>query len=71
MERGVTKISLDLLAEIASVLNCDMGGFIGGASTGTEQYCLKEIGEEFRLLDEREKRLVSAFIRLLLENRAK
>lgn len=71
VERGVTKISLDLLAEIAAVLNCDVGDFIDGTSTGTEQYYLKEIGEEFKLLNEREKKLVSAFIHMLLENRTK
>lgn len=71
VERGATKISLDLLAEIASVLNCDLSDFLCGASIRTEQYYVKEIGEEFKLLNEKEKKLVRSFIRLLLENRSK
>lgn len=71
VERGATKISLDLLAEIAAVLNCDLSDFLSGASIRTEQYYIKEIGEEFKLLNENEKKLVRAFIKLLLENRVK
>ncbi len=71
VERGVTKISLDLLAEIASELKCDISILISGTAVETESYYLKEIEDDLKQLNERERKLVSSFIKLLLDNREK
>ena len=68
VERGITKISLDLLAAIATILECDISPLVTGSSMG-EGYLETEIGESFRLLNRREKRLTVDFIQLLLKNR--
>lgn len=68
VERGVTKISLDLLAAIANALGCDLSVFVTGASAGTG-YLEAEFGEMFRSLDIRERKLTLGFIRLLIQNR--
>lgn len=68
VERGITKISLDLLAAIATCLNCDIGEFVIGTSMGTETYLLTDIGRAYTELSARERRLVLGFIDLLREN---
>lgn len=70
VERGATKISLDLLAAVSDCLECDLAGLISGVSVHSEYYLSEETEKDFRLLTQKERRLVRAFIRLLLENRA-
>ena len=69
VERGITKISLDLLASIAAILECDLSTLVTGTATETKEYLATEIGTEFSKLTRRERRLVLEFVRLLIENR--
>lgn len=58
VERGITKISLETLAEICSVLNGDMAYLVTGSATGQNEYLKDEISKKFSLLSERDKRLI-------------
>ena len=69
VERGITKISLDLLAAIADILNCDIALLVTGTSLNDGQYLASETAKNFKLLNNSERRLVDGFINLLLENR--
>ena len=39
VERGITKISLDLLGAISSILECDIASFITESATNSSDYC--------------------------------
>ena len=69
VERGITKISLDLLAAVASILECDIADFIKGSSIKTEQYLSLELAEGFSKLSTRERHIILGLIKLLIENR--
>lgn len=69
VERGITKISLDLLAEIATILSCDLATLIEGTNVGSERYMSAEISDYYSMLGIRDKRLVVEFIKLLVKNR--
>ena len=58
VERGITKISLETLAEISSVLNSDISYLVSGSASGQSEYLSNEFGEKFSLLSERDKRLI-------------
>ncbi|MBQ9785651.1 MAG: helix-turn-helix transcriptional regulator [Clostridia bacterium] len=67
VERGITKINLDLLASITGVLSCDLSELVAGAAAGTKNYLSAEIAADFDKLNTENKRLAVSFIRLLLE----
>ena len=69
VERGATKISLDLLASVSGLLDCDPGELVSGSAAPASAYLQNELTVSFDLLDGREKRLALAFIHWLLENR--
>ena len=46
VERGITKISLDLLGSIASILNCDISSFITESSVRCNNYMANELRQE-------------------------
>ena len=66
LERGVTKISLDTLAEVCTILHCEMSDLITGASTGQETYLRQEFSEKYARLDGGQKKLVLDFMDLLI-----
>lgn len=68
VERGFTKISLDLLAEIATNLECDISLLVTGSSVGAG-YLDVEISDLFKQLTSNEKHLTFEFIKLLLEQK--
>lgn len=68
LERGVTKISLDTLSEICSILNCDMPFFITGASTGQNAYLQAELLDKYAALNQTQKRIVLEFIDILVKH---
>ena len=68
VERGITKISLDLLAAISSALECDICALITDSVT-KNNYLAGETAQKFSALSEREKRMVNSFIDMLVQNR--
>lgn len=67
VERGITKISLDLLGGIASVLNCDISSLITESSIKCDNYIANELMEEINKLDNKKRTLLLSFIKLLSE----
>ena len=64
VERGITKISLDLLGAIASILECDIAGFITESATNSTEYIESELLSEIRKLDGKKKKYILEIIKL-------
>ena len=67
VERGVTKISLDLLAEISSILDCDISFFVSGTAVSGENYLKSELSDKFDRLSARDKKLVLGMIEMMMQ----
>ena len=67
VERGVTKISLDLLAAISSILNCDIAGLISESAINSSEYLESEIVSELRNLDQKKRKFVLNIIKMIDE----
>ena len=63
VERGITKISLDLLGAISSVLKCDVAGLIKESAVNSNDYMESEILEEIAKLDSKGKKLILKIIK--------
>ena len=66
VERGITKISLDLLGAIGGVLEKDVSYFVSGTNISANNYLFSEIAHDFSMLSTRDKQLTANFIKLLL-----
>ena len=69
VERGITKISLDLLAKISFILNKDIAAFVTGSSTESENYMLDSMALKFKQLDKRDKRIVMEIVQLMIDSK--
>ncbi len=69
LERGITKISLETLAEICSVLDGDMAYLVSGSAKSRDDYMQDEIARKIPLLSERDKKIVSDLIDLMVDNK--
>lgn len=58
IERGVTKISLDTLAEIAAQLNCDLPELVSGVAMRREEYLDKELGSFYAHMGPRQRKML-------------
>ena len=67
IERGVTKISLDLLAAISSILECDIARLITESATNSTEYMESELLSEIRKLDGKKKKYILEIIKLTNE----
>ena len=68
VERGVTKISLDLLGAIGGVLDRDVASFVSESAVHTNDYLDSEIISELRKLDPKKRKFVLNIIRLTNES---
>lgn len=68
VERGITKISIDLLSEISEILKCDLGELISGTARRSADYLEDDIMTEYRKLSEKERHLALEFIKWLQKN---
>ena len=64
VERGITKISLDLLAAISSILECDIASLITESATNSSEYMESELLSELRKLDSKKKKYILEIIKL-------
>ena len=64
VERGITKISLDLLGAISSILECDIAEFITESATNSNEYMESELLSEIRKLDGKKKKYILEIIKL-------
>ena len=58
IERGATKISLDLLAAIATILNCEIAYFLDGVTIGQQTYLETALQTRIRDLSPQKKQLL-------------
>ncbi|MBQ7363167.1 MAG: helix-turn-helix transcriptional regulator [Clostridia bacterium] len=65
VERGLTKISLDLLSEISTVLNCDVASLISESAINNDNYIETELVNEIKQLDSKKRKMVLDFIGLI------
>ena len=67
VERGVTKISLDLLAAISTILECDVAALISESAINSTEYLESEIVTELCKLDQKKKKFIYNLIKLVNE----
>ena len=67
VERGITKISLDLLGEISDVFGCDIASLITESVVSSKGYLRDEIVDKISGINGRKKQLLLDFINLLYE----
>ena len=67
VERGITKISLDLLGAISGILECDIASFITGSAITSNGYMETELMEEIKKLDQKKKKYILNVIKLTNE----
>jgi len=68
VERGITKISLDLLGAISTVLECDVASLISETAIHSDIYMESELIREIRNLDERKRQYIMRVIKLTNES---
>lgn len=64
VERGITKISLDLLGKISSILECDIATLVTGSVPNDERYITDEIHNEAKRLSPKKKKMLLEIIKL-------
>ena len=64
VERGITKISLDLLGAISTILKCDIAMLITESAVNSSEYLESEIITEFRKSDQKKRKFILNIIRL-------
>lgn len=67
VERGITKISLDLLAAIATVLDCEISFFIDGVTMAQKNYLTDALLEQISTLSAEKKQFLLKLIPMLNE----
>lgn len=65
VERGITKISLDLLGAISAILHCNIATLICESAINSSNYMLDEFANSIANLDITKKKLLMDFIKLL------
>ena len=67
VERGITKISLDLLGAISSILGCDVAALISESAIKSGEYLESEIISEIKKLDNNKRKYILEIIKLTNE----
>ena len=68
VERGITKISLDLLGAISTVLSCDVADLVTECAISNNNYIGNELMTEISKLDGKKRKFALDFIKLLSES---
>lgn len=69
VERGITKISLDLLGTISDTLHCDVAELVTDSSLKSQNYLSNELCESIVALSERDRQLILGMISLMNEKK--
>ena len=67
VERGITKISLDLLGAISAILDHDIAYFVSESAIHSNEYMESEITSEIRKLNEKKKNFILKVIKITNE----
>lgn len=65
VERGITKISLDLLGSISSILCCDVSYFVTESAIDNNNYMSSELLLQINELTSAQKKMLIEFIKIL------
>lgn len=65
LERGVTKISLDTLGAISSILDCDVAYFVSHSAVNSADYLCDEFTEKFSELTQAQRLIALDIIAVL------
>ena len=68
LERGITKVNLDMLAKIGTVLNTELPYFLSGTVTSQNSYLQYEFSNRISMLDEEQRQILSGIIDVLLNH---
>ena len=68
MERGVTKVSLDTLSEIAFILDSDITHFLSGVSAQQQAYLQAELQARVSQLNQKQKQMLFEFMDVLIKH---
>lgn len=68
IERGITRANLDMLAQIAESLHCEISFLLCGTSTHQEDYLSPDISGRWKQLDPKQRRIVLDLIDSLMVN---
>lgn len=66
IERGITKVNLETLFAVCTILSRDPGELLTGAFGGSGEYLEAEFADKFRKLDARQRKVVLTLIEALL-----
>lgn len=71
MERGITKINLDTLSEIAAYLSCDVAELITGTVPQQSNYLDDELNHCYQSMDTKQKKMLLDVAHILLKQYGK
>ena len=60
LERGITKINLEMLASIAAILDHDICFFIDGTSAGQKEFFYRELSDKIERMTPAQRKLLSS-----------
>ena len=69
LERGITKINLDRLSEIGTLLETELSYFITGTVSGQNSYLHDELTEKIAHLNPNQRKMVAEIIDSILKNK--
>ncbi|MCM1161020.1 MAG: helix-turn-helix domain-containing protein [Roseburia sp.] len=69
IERGVTKINLDMLSSISEYLECDIVDFILGCNYPSINFYEDDIFHDYQKLSSSERRMLSLLLKTYLEHK--
>ena len=64
VERGITKISLDLLGAISSILDCNIAALVSESAVNSTDYMESEMLSEISKLDNKKKKFILNVIKM-------
>ena len=67
VERGITKISLDLLGAVSTILHCDVATLVTGSAMDFDSYMETELLEEIHTLSKEQRRFLLKMILAMRE----
>ena len=67
VERGITKISLDLLGAISTILDCDVASLISESAVHSNDYMMTEMIEAINKLDNKKRKYIFEIIKITNE----
>ena len=67
VERGITKISLDLLGAISTILHCNIAELVSESAIHSTNYMEDELIEEFKKLDDKKRKYILKIIHITNE----